>query len=545
MLFSRKFHLIVPAVALFLASCSTPIASNAANNAAKLNIGINTNEVMQIDSSVPFVDVFKMSLPFDEAVKTKLTYGRISYDQNGWVNNLNGGQAGTNLLHWLPAGTLPDGNYTVLYEGQGKMEYTDDARLVSSAPGKDIIHIAAGHDTYIKVTLLIKQTNPADYIRNIRVLLPGGICRGNPFKRVNSAGQCGGANNYLSFAEHHEQILFNPDYLRFMRDFKTLRFMNMSGITRNDKLIAWSQMPHMQQATWAGNPGRRGAPLEVMVKLANILNANAWFNLPERANDDLVRRYAEYVKTHLKPHLKVYLEYTNEAWNPIFSSAKYARTMGLKLKLDPDFNKAQQKFYVKRSLEIFRIWKQVYGNTNKLVRVLGAWAANPKMSEFLLSYNGAHRQVDAIGIAPYFHVHRKVNKEINSVPSVFRLLEDDRNPYSLNNVRKMIEKQMVIARKYNIGLLAYEGGQHLYAPGTHSSKDYPNNFYIGANRARTMETLYVKSLEDWKQVTGGQLYVTFSSPRTYQAYGSWGVKEHINQPEHMAPKYRAIMKFIR
>ncbi len=539
MLFSRKIHFILPILpmlALLLVGCSTPVSVNA----AKLNIGMNTNEVMQIDSSVPFVDVFKMSLPFDEA-NAKLTRGNIVYDKEGWPKNLNGGQAGTNLLHWLPVGTLPEGNYTVLYDGQGAIEYTDDATVVSRSPGKDIIRIAAGADKFIKVTLIIKKSTPANYVRNIRVLLPGGICRSNPFQRVNAAQQCRG--DYQAFETHHKQIVFNPDYLRFMRDFKTIRFMNMAGVSRNS-LTSWWQLPNMKESTWAGREGRRGAPLEIMVKLANILNANAWFNMPEQANDDLIRRYAQYVKAHLKPHLKVYVEYTNEAWNPIFSSAKYARMMGMKMRLDADYNRAQQKYYARRAVEIFRIWEQAYGKKN-LIRVLGGWAANPKMSELILSFNDTYKHIDALAIAPYFHVHAKVQSQVNSVPSVFKLLKDDKNPYSLGNVKKMIERQMVITKKYKVGLIAYEGGQHLYAAGTRSTKDFPNNFYIGANRAHTMENMYVESLEDWRQVTGGQLYVTFSSPRTYQAYGSWGVKEHINKSAAESPKYRGIMRFIR
>jgi hypothetical protein len=510
-------------------------------HAARIPLGMNTNEVMQIDSSVPFVNLFKMALPFDEA-NPKLTRGNIIYDRDGWPKNLNGGQAGTNLLHWLPAGTLPDGKYTVLYDGQGTIQYTDDARLVSRTPGKDVIQITAGHDKFIKVTLIIKKSMPQDYLRNIRVLLPGGICANNPFRRVNGPNQCPG--NYRSFEAHHESILFNPDYLNFMKDFKTIRFMNMSGITRNP-MSSWAQMPRMSQATWAGREGRRGAPLEVMVALANKLNANAWFNMPHRADNNLVRQYAQYVKTHLRPHLKAYIEYTNEAWNPVFLQTKYVKQMGVRQRLDPDPNQAGYKYYVKRSLEIFRIWEQVFGNKQRLVRVLSGWSANPRLTPILLDYNNAHQHVDALAIAPYFFVHRKVQSGVRSVPDVFRLLKDNKNPYSLDNVFKMIQKQADFAKKYRIKLIAYEGGQHLYAPENRSTKDTPTKFYIGANRAWPMEKMYNEFLQGWQRITGNQLFVIFSSPRTYQAYGSWGIKEHINQPTAKAPKYKAILNFLR
>jgi len=44
---------------------------------AKLPVGMNTNEIMHVDSSAPFVNVFKMAMPFKEA--KKLTHGHITY----------------------------------------------------------------------------------------------------------------------------------------------------------------------------------------------------------------------------------------------------------------------------------------------------------------------------------------------------------------------------------------------------------------------------------------------------------------------------------
>ncbi|MCK5726558.1 MAG: hypothetical protein KAH22_07020 [Thiotrichaceae bacterium] len=517
-------------------------------SAGHFPLGINTNEVMQVDSSAPFVNIFKMSLPFDEAAtihetdknSPMLTRGSISYDHNGWPRNLNGGQAGTALIHWLPVNSLPNGHYTVLYDGEGTLRYGDDATVISSTSGKDVIKIIAGADKFLKVTLMITKSNPQNYLRNIRVLMPGGICANNPFKRVGSARECRG--NYQSFEQHHEQIVFNPDYLAFMKDFNTIRFMNMSGITRNP-LTSWAQMPHLDEATWAGREGRRGAPLEIMVKLANKLNRNAWFNIPERANDDLVRRYAQYVKKNLRPHLKVYIEYTNEAWNPRFTAARYVRSKGVQQGYGQDHN-AGHRYYSVRAGQVMRIWKQVFGRSNQLTRVLGAWSANPKLTKQFLEYPNVVQNFDAVAIAPYFFVHYKVESQVNSVPSVFKLLEDDVNPYSLNNVKKMIEKQRTEVSKHRLKLIAYEGGQHLYTPKNRSSKDIPSRFYIGANRAHPMEKMYIKFLQDWNQASGSGLFALFSAPRTYQVYGSWGLKEHINQPDHQAPKYRAIKRFF-
>ena len=55
-----------------------------------------------------------------------------------------------------------------------------------------------------------------------------------------------------------------------------------------------------------------GASLEVMVALANALDADPWFNMPHQADDTFVRNFATYVRQHLEPGRKVYVEWANE-----------------------------------------------------------------------------------------------------------------------------------------------------------------------------------------------------------------------------------------
>ena len=176
------------------------------SNAGPLNqaspLGINTNEAMDINSSMPFVDLFKLSLPFEHA-RPWLTKGKIAYDKDGWPIRLNGGQAGTRFISNLPANTIPTGLYTVLYKGEGKISYGVNAKLVSHTKGKDIIRIKPGKNGRISASIMINESNPDNYIRDIRVLLPGGICMNDAFKRVNEERQCGN-DKFLSFEQHHK-----------------------------------------------------------------------------------------------------------------------------------------------------------------------------------------------------------------------------------------------------------------------------------------------------------------------------------------------------
>jgi len=67
-----------------------------------------------------------------------------------------------------------------------------------------------------------------------------------------------------------------------MKDFRAIRFMNMSGVTRSTER-AWSDRNTLSKAVWGGKEGSRGAPLEIQVELANRLNADPWFTLPHAA----------------------------------------------------------------------------------------------------------------------------------------------------------------------------------------------------------------------------------------------------------------------
>ncbi|HRJ53699.1 MAG TPA: sugar-binding protein [Candidatus Thiothrix moscowensis] len=523
---------------LLLGLAATHSASAFYNSNSPL--GTNTNEIMDDDSSAPFIDLMKMSLPFREA--RQLNKGDIQYDRYGWPTRISaGGQAATRFVSKLPAGTIPPGPYTVLYEGEGVLEYGNDAKLRDHRPGRDVIILEPGQDNELNATLFIKATNPANPIRNIRILPPGGICSSNPFQRVPNPGQCRG--DFLSFEENSDKIIFNPDYLNYMKDFRVIRFMNMSGITRNP-VYAWEDRASIDQATWGGVEGIRGAPMEVMVELANRLHADPWFSLPHAASDDFIRRFAEYVQAHLDPTLKVYVEYTNEAWNGIFTQHAFVKQRGLAMGLDTDPNQAAYKYYSKRSVEVFRVWESVFGGDKRLVRVMSGLIGSTQMTKTILSFEGAYRFTDAYAVAPYVYGDLNALRQARSVNDVFNIMTNPKYPHSLPNEINLIRKQAEVTTSFGLDLLAYEGGQHLVDMHTKSDDQHPNTLFYQANRHPQMAAIYQQLLQGWKQA-GGKLFVHFSSPRIYRKYGSFGTKEFITQAESQAPKHQALLGFSR
>lgn len=513
------------------------------SSSTQASLGINTNEISYLDASMPFIDLFRPANPFQDNV-LHLPPATIVYDGNGWPSNLNGGQAGTRFLGELPADTIPAGHYTVLYDGEGELRYGNDAKLLSHAQGRDTIDLDAGTNGRLDASLIIVQSNPANPLRNIRILPPGGICRHQPEKRVADANACTAeTGEYLSFVEHYDSIIFNPDYLDFMKDFRTIRFMPISGITRNP-VVHWQDRPHLQKATWGGNYSQRGAPLEIMVELANRLHKDAWFNLPHAADDEYVREFATYVRDNLDPDLKIYLEYSNEVWNATFNHREYTQQQGIARGLSRNAVEAGYRFYALRSREVFNIWEQVFGNHERFVRVIGGWDTRADFAKEVLSYQDTYQYADALAIAPYFGGNIKGFREAKTVDDIFALTTAPDSYRSLPQVLEHVKKQADIAAQFGLDLLGYEGGQGLVDWATRKPEQMPNPLFYQANRDPRMGELYSQFLTGWSQA-GGKLLMLFSAPRACGWYGCWGLKESIRQPLTQAPKYAAVMQFMQ
>lgn len=508
-------------------------------------VGINVNELHHEDASFPFVDLFRQASPFTDNVLELDNAAQAEYDAQGWPIRLNGGVAATKFLGKMPPEALPPGDLVVLYDGKGKLEYGHGVERIEQQRGREVIRLHPGETGKLNASLIVTALDEQDPIRNIRILLPGGICQNQPYQWVKGASQCGskGAGKYLPFERYYQSIVFNPAYLDFLKDFSAIRLMPMSGITRNPERY-WHERPHMQEATWGGDYGERGAPLEIQVMLANRLQADAWFNLPHAADDDYVRRFARYVRDNLDPELNIYIEYTNEVWNTAFSHSEYTQKKGIEAEYSVNAVEAGYQYYIQRAGEIFAIWEEVFGSLERLTRVLGSWDTRPDISRKLLGEYGGYKHADALAIAPYFGGNIKGFREAETVDDIFELTTAEDSFRSLPEVLDHVRTQVEVAHHYGVQLLAYEGGQGLVDWATREPDEHPNPLFFAANRDERMGKLYTEMLKGWRGAGGG-LYMVFASPRTCQWFGCWGIKEHIRQAAAEAPKYQAVLDFIQ
>ncbi|HJZ94030.1 MAG TPA: hypothetical protein VKE40_24355 [Gemmataceae bacterium] len=471
-------------------------------------IGINLAGVADWSTENIFVDAFKASRPWTPQ-KEGAAYGEggklEGVEKTGWPTRLADKQFAESLMFVDMPGKIPGGKYFVTWEGNGEIEFSEAARATLNRPGEIDVN-----PNLQFLALRVRKTDPKNPVKNIKV----------------------------QKAEHRKASSpFLPAFLKRYEGFQVVRFMDWQR-TNNSKQEKWEQRPKEKDPTQATN---EGVALEYCIDLANTLKADPWLCLPHLANDDYIKKFAQLVKARLDPKRKVYVEYSNETWNTMFDQAKYCKDQGLKLGLSTNEYEAQLRFSAQRSVEIFKIFEQVFGGKDRLVRVLAAHGANPWTGTTAMDWQDAYKSADAVAIAPYFGNAFGDPKTADKVVAmtVDELLDGCKKMIADN--RKTNEKYMEEAKKRNLKLMAYESGQHLVGYAGAENNEKLTKLFHEANRHPRMKELYLEDMKNWQEI-GGSTYCVFSSVGKYTKWGSWGLLEHSLQ--ETSPKYEAVKEFM-
>ena len=475
-----------------------PVASN-----AQEPIGTNLAVVRDWSTELVLNDIFKRTRPWIsiEAGRWSKNDIPIALDRHGWVKNLAPGQ-------WVQAymlsgfkGHLPKNRYRCLYRGSGSIDILN-ASILASGPGwMDVTFKQSAKFIAVRIT----KTDPKNYIRDIKIV---------PIK----------ANGKVV------SNTFRSDFLNRWRHFKSIRFMDWMATNHNTQ-IDWRDRPKVGDSTQGT---KNGVALEYMIELANALKIAPWFCMPTRASDAYVRQFARMVARKLDPSLNVYVEYSNEVWNAAFPAHRYAIKMGLKLRLGENKEQAFLHYYTHRSLQMFKIWRDEFGESNRLIRVLSSQAMFPERGRKILDWEDAYKKVDAFAIAPYFEARSLRNfpkgKQVPTMDQVFSLLDED-----IEAKKHLFAEYYKMTQSRHLQLITYEGGQHLVA----RKNPVLNDLFAQINRHPYMYELYKRYLGYWFQ-SGGGLFMNFSSVIRSSRYGHWGVLEWYDQKITPDSKYSAI-----
>jgi len=525
---------------------------------ANSSLGVGLNAIGDWSTELPFLDHFKSSRKWltqcddgqvacEKGEWDTQEYDKLNLDENGWVKSLPRPEdspkyttVGTLLLREIP-NKFPGGRYVVLYEGQGKIEYSFDAKKIDaeSQSGRDVIDVnpASGAGIWLKI-IETDPNNNGNYIRNIKVI----------------------QEEYENAYKNGE--IFNPVFIEKIKKFRALRFMDWMQ-TNNSEQKEWQNRPTTETVSYA----LKGVPVEVMAALANKVNADAWFNMPHQATDEYIRNFALMVKENLNPNLIAYVEFSNEVWNWQFEQAQYASQQG-KAKWGQDKDESYMNWYGMRTAQTCDIWKDVFKDNKQRVKcVISTQTGSQGLEETILECpfwvaegNKPCYQhgIDAYAITGYFSGKLGDKENLKTIESWWQdsdggfakafqqlkegnVLGDGTSSDSLDKNLNSFLYQAKVAKDKGLQLVAYEGGQHIVGSFGLENNEKLTSFFIALNRHPEMYALYTQLLNNWKQA-GGTLFMHFVDINEPSKWGSWGALEYVSQAS--SPKYNALINFI-
>src|SRR5690606_35782914 len=149
--------------------------------------------------------------------------------------------------------------------------------------------------------------------------------------------------------------------------FSAIRFMDW-GYTNNQEVSAWKD--RSQPGDYC-HTQKTGIPYEYWIQLCNLLQKDAWICIPHSAEAHLIDSLSQLFRDGLDPGLRLYVEYTNEYWNWIFSQAHHVHDS-----LDQNLNWPER--YAPRLAEVMQRFSRHFSGTasDRLVRVFAtqhAW----------------------------------------------------------------------------------------------------------------------------------------------------------------------------
>ena len=351
----------------------------------------------------------------------------------------------------------------------------------------------------------VLRSEKGNHVRNIRVLMPG-------------------------FDEGGGSQTFNPAFVKRLEPFKVIRFMEWQRT--NDSCVQdWDRRTTPSSHTQAG---RQGVAIEHMIELCNLLGADPWFCIPHQASEDYVRRFARLVRDRLHPGRKVYVEYSNEVWNRMFSQYAWVESHG-----DPALSHARK--YAARAGKAFALWHEEFGDGKaRIVRVASGQQANP--GSWRRSSNSWARRH---GRHCYHRLFRPWNQgsrgaSISGEQGHGARCHEMRIRAHAGRGDPALRAHASLASRAGVRYITYEAGQSLVPSPPGTAPEYLGALWA-AQKTPEMYRAYREMLSSLKGMNI-DLFMAFVLVSAQQTrYGSWGHLEYLDEPLSDAPKYRALL----
>ena len=399
------------------------------------------------------------------------------------------------------------GVYTVLYEGDGTLEFSLDTDYVRRIrPGLIEVDVHLTTDQNNGIYLCLVRQNADDPLRQVRVMAPGYAASG---------------------ALENAEPEFHPAFLHSLRKFKHLRFMNWARVNDEEASVReWGERAREgAAATKHSYAVGAGVPHESMVRLSNTLGAAPWITVPHNASDDYVEQLARLLNATLRPDLTVTISLSNEMWHGGYVGGQFAHLMGITTGL------GRYCWYVGRTVDIAQIMRPIVsdGGRRNSTFVVESQAGAAAVTGYVLDCLANTTHIDAIGIAPYFDGYDPLINDLASLEGAYEA--------ALNRTLDSVRTHAAMIASSRYSLVTYEAGPDGKGNGT------AQDFAIAAHRAPWMKRLTRQYYEGLRAI-GVTMNMHFTSAAKPSKYGNFGAIEAADQDPLTAPKQQALFEFL-
>lgn len=531
-------------------------------------LAFGLNGIKDYATQQPFIDVMNTSRPWIGhregqwgAVDDDALQAMGVLDAHGWPTQVPEGVTSLEsfILTELPVeATHAAGTYHLRYEGAGEIEIFNGSNLRYADKHITFDYVPNGRGL---VGINILETDPegtGNHIRDITVVHEDNL-------QAHAAGE-----------------IFNPDWVKLIDDVHALRFMDWMN-TNDSEVSSWAEVTQVADHTYVP-----GAPVEIMVALANQTGTEPWFTLPYHADSDYVETFARYVRDALDPQLRAHYELSNEVWNWQFEQAHQSHADAI-ARFGEELSDGWVQNYAAKAAEMAATLDAVYaGYEARLVKVISTQTGWLGLEESILEapawqemgHAAPYKSFDTYAITGYFDGALGRDKaelvkawiaesrqkaqavaEGQGLSGEARAAWVDAHQYdhattlavqelrdgsvtgdnkgSLVHLAELFAYHAKVAEHYGLDLVMYEGGTHIVGVGENLDDEDLSAFFQHLNYTEEMGVLYEEMLGHW-EAAGGTLFNAFVDVARSSKWGSWGALRHLNDT---TARYDALMAF--
>jgi len=512
-------------------------------------------------------------------------FGPDFFDKQGYFRKL---PPKCGVWYMLPSSDKLHGVYVLTWEGDGDIQFKtagnrEEVLLKDTANRRIVVRNPEGVGARVE----LRSTTPGNHVRNVRCwcpIKPGG----GAGLTKDSDLAVGKVKDNLEPAPGAKAPLFHPIRMAHMLEGKpgVIRFMGMSANisgTYKDRIpnLTWDLRTPPDYATQTvfkfrfkdkkqehparfGYKNALGICYEDLIELCNQSGADLWLQVPHDVDSSFVANLAALVAKNLRPERRVWLECSNEIWNP---APHYLPQVEFAKKVYADAHAHEGDYKIIKTMGPEHAWGagNLQGRTLKTFRDawLKAGQADDRFIGIVAGFQGSatyNKQVyDAAeevepGIADVFAITTYFANAIQG--KLAPLGYDDKGDAPLdvfrqaallvqeNIVKDIYPRWQATAKAIPVPVVAYEGGQHILTIGYKNNHPGLLPFVNNLNRHPLMGDLYRTHWHLWKSLGCGTPSL-FLDIGPWSFFGAWGAKESIFDTDETHSKWKAYRDWSR